>query len=566
MATRSTAVSRTGELARLALPFLGPPLLAFVGMSLLLTRLDLSALQGPASGQIILRLGILEAGTPPSPLDAMLVAWTELSPLVLLADLRLLGVLSATAAVLGACLAGYALAGGGSPGRHAAGSCGLAVATCLPVVETSTWIAYDPLAIGISMLSLGLAMACSIGPARLLPLVVPAILGLLLAGVVREIALPMRILLLVLPLLAWRRPLRAVLLAGLVAWSLSAGPQLVAEWMHTLHTAPQQRIQLRLEPQAIRAGLERTYELLHHPDLGRHSLFLLLAAPATLVGVFPGRQWLARLAFLCLATAGTGLVAEAFPEGWLRLRYLEIATLPVVLLCGVGAGWVGWLARKTGPLAWAPALLLAGTLARDSLDGLWTEAREGTKGTGVAMPRLPELPPWRYTLNGMAVGAEPHALAVDGAVELWSLLEQPARPWASLPLSDERGSQVAAVATLGGAWGLVVSKEQCCRQGQAAAECAQQLLDTLDGAGVDLVLPEHIEADWRFANQDPLASALQRLARESGRLETGSRAWSILPARSEGGELPCGRRPLKPRDPRRTPMRVAAGVWWAGPD
>jgi len=532
-------------------------------MSLLLSRLDLSALQGPASGQLILRLGLIEAGAPLSPVDRALVAWTELSPLVLLADLRLLGVLCATAAVLGACLAGHALAGGGCPGRHAATGCGLAIATCLPVVEASTWIAYDPLAIGLGMLSLGLAMAAAAGPTGGVLLVVPAVLGLLVAGEVREIALPLRALLPVLPLLAWRRPLRFLLLLGLVAWALRYGPVLVDQWMHNPALGPGQQLSLRLEPEAVRAGLARTHELLYHPDLGRHSLFLFLAVPALVVGAIPGRQWSARLGLLALAAVGTGLLADAFPTGWLRLRYLQVGSLSVVLLCGVGAGWCSWLLRRAGPLAWAPPLVLACTLGRDTLDGLWTSAQEVSVGAGIAMPRLPQVKPWLFTLNGSAVGSEPHALAVDGAAELWTLVGAPARPWASPPLQDERGAQVAAVATLAGAPGLVLSPEQCCPQGRASVECADRLRSELDAAGVDLVLPERIERDWRFAVQDQLAQRLRSGTDTAGRVEIVGAAWAIVRARGSGGELPCRRRPLQLRDPRPTPEEVAAGAWWA---
>lgn len=563
MPAAPSPLSRMLELARLVLPFVGPPALAFLGMSLLLARLDLSALQGPASGQLLLRVGLTEAGAPLALIDRALTAWIELSPLVLLADLRLLGVLCAAAAALGASLAGHALAGGGSPGRHAATSCGLAMALSFPVVEVSTWIAYDPFAIGLGMLSLGLAMAAAAGPTRLLPLVLPAVLGLLAAGAIREIALPLRVLLPVLPLLAWRRPLRALLLVAVAAWAMVEGPALMGAWFADLDGRGRQQVELHLDAQAVRTGLELTYALLYHPDLGRHSLFLFLSVPALAVGLLPGRRWLARIALTVLALVGTGLLAEAFPMGWLRLRYLQVGTLSVVLLCGLGAGWCSWLLRRAGPLAWAPTLLLVGTLGRDSLDGLWTSARELRRGAGVALPTLPELSPWLFTLNGNAVGSEPHAMAVDGAVELWSLVGDPPRPWASPPLQDERGAQVAAVAVLAGAPGLVLSPEQCCPQGAANDACADRLLAELDSAGVDLVLPERIEGDWRFAVQDQLGQRLRSQADEAGRVELVGTAWAIVRARGAGGALPCGRRRLDVRDPRRTPKEVATGVWWS---
>jgi hypothetical protein len=563
MPAATSPLDRMLAIAGLALPFLGPPALSFVGTSLLLSRLDLSALQGPASGQLILRLGLVEAGAPLSRVDRALVAWTELSPLVLLADLRLLGVLCASAAVFGACLAGHALAGGGAPGRHAATGCGLAMACCLPVVETSTWIAYDPLAIGLGMFSLGLAMYAAAGPSQGLLLVVPAVLGLLVAGEVREIALPLRALLPVLPLLAWRRPLRFLLLLGLLAWALRDGPALVELWMRNPALGPGQQLSVSLELESVRAGLERAHALLYHPDLGRHSLFLFLAVPAMVIGVIPGRLWAARLGLLALAAVGTGLLADALPEGWLRLRYLQVGSLSVVLLCGLGAGWCSWALRRAGPLSWAPALVLAGTLARDTLDGLWTSTREVSVGAGIAMPRLPRPRPWLFTLNGSAVGSEPHALAVDGATELWILVGDPPRPWASPPLQDERGAQVAAVATLSGAPGLVLSPEQCCPQGSASAECVERLLNELDAAGVDLVLPEPIERDWRFAVQDQLARTLRSTADEAGRVEIVPSAWAIVRARGSGGALPCRRRPLQLRDPRPTPEEVRSGAWWA---
>lgn len=549
-------------------PLLGPALLAFLGTSLVLGRLDLSDLPGPASGQLISSIALMDEGRPMNPVSSALAAWVDLSPLPLLADLRLLlGPLVSLGATLGASLAGMALAGGGALGRRAAWACGLAMACCSALVEASTWIALEPLAIGLAVLGLGVAMAACSANARWLPLVVPGVAAVLLAGELREVGLPFRALLPVLPLLAWRRPLRALLLALGVVLSLSLGPEWVAVWAggdeggsrHT-HSPP-------LSLRAAGVGLGELFGMLYQPLAGRCSLYLPLTALALPAALWPGPRWLARLGFAVLGALATGLTVEALDPGWLRLRYLAVTTTGLVLLSGLtAAGLSAWMGRRPW-LALLPSLALAGLLAIDSLDALWTSARERTPFTGISLPRLPEPRGLRFVLNGRAMGTSPHALAVDRAVDLWQVAASTGRPVAATILQDERGAQVVAVAALMGSPSLLLRAEQCCTSAQSSEECAGELLDDLDSAGMDLILPRPAGTDWRFSSQDPLAPRLRALAIERGLPLDGGLSWTRVQGlgQRQGEEPPCQTRLPRLRDPRPTPVEIQRGRWWTVP-
>ncbi len=563
---RSETPATGGYLVEVLTPLFGPALLAFFGTSLLLARLDLSDLPGPASGQLISRLALVEEGRPVSAVHAALAAWTELSPLPLLADLRLLmGPLVSAGATLGASLAGRALAGGGALGRRAAWACGLAMACCSAVVEASTWIALEPLAIALALLGLGTAMAASSGAARWLPLAAPGVAAVLLAGELREVGLPFRALLPVLPLLAWRRPLRALLLALGVGLSLSLGPEWAAGWAGGEEGGARHTHSPLLSFRAAGTGLSELSGMLYQPSLGRLSLYLPLCALALPAALVPGPRWLARAGFGGLGVLATGLTVEALDPGWLRLRYLAVMSTGLVLLSGLSAAGLSRLLRGRPALSLLPSLALAGLLATDSLDALWTSARERAPYTGIASPRLPEPTGLRFVLNGRAMGTSPHALAVDRAVELWEVAASAGRPVAATPLQDERGAQVVAVAALMGSPAVLMRAEQCCPAGQSSEECAGALLHELDAAGVDLVLPRPAGTDWRFSSQDPLAPRLRALAIERGLPLEGGLSWTRVRAREEGGALPCRQRLPRLLDARPTPPEIQRGQWWPAP-
>lgn len=567
-ATMTDGAPETGSFPRQTIhvlaPVFGPGLLALVGTSLIHGRIDLSDLPGPASGQLISSLALVDPGQPTSALVRMLVAWIDLCPLPLLGDLRLLlGPMVSMAAAMGAALAGHALAGGGSLGRRAAWTCGLAMSCGAPLVESSTWIALEPLSIGLALLGLGIAMSASSGPTRWLPLVLPGVAAVLLAGEVREVGLPFRALLAVLPLLAWRRPLRAAMLILLVGWALVEGPGLVSGWAGEARGGGRHTHEAVVTLSAARQGLGELLGLLAPPVGGRVSVFLPLAVLALPAALLPGPRWAARLGFASLTLLATGMTVEALDPGWLRLRYLAEGTTGLVMLSGLSAAGLGHLLARRGWAALLPSGALIALLATDSLDALWQSARERAPYTGISLPRLPDPGRLPIFLNGRAMGTSPHALSVDRAVDLWEVATPGGGPIAATPLQDERGAQIVAVAALMGSPAFLLRPERCCAPGQGIEACANGLLTELDEAGVDLLLPRGNARDWRYSGQDPLAPVLRLRAVERGSTLTGDLSWTRVRARGSAEGSVCQLRVPEVRDPRPTPRALRQGRWWA---
>lgn len=563
---------RAAEVGRILAPWLLLPLAAFVGLSGLGGRLDQRDLPGPASGQLLTRISLLpEHGLPP-PMDQLLVAWDQASPLGTLADMRLVMVLAAVAAVVGAMLAGRALAGPGAVGRSAAVGAGLAAACFSQLVLHSTWISYDTVALGLGWLGLGLAMWAADRGGRALPLAVLGMVGVGLAPLVKETAEPLRALLFVVPMVAWRAPVRAVallLVAAPMAWY---GPAWLDAHVHLTAGRGGQDLAPTASLAAAREGLDMVRAMLHPTDRPRLSLLLPLAGVAALAAALPGRRWPARLSFALLGLVAVGITARLLPEGWLRLRYLTTALFPVVVLSGVLAGRAAWALRRLGPLSWAPPLALAGVLAVDAADAVHEEVAVRVPWTRVGLPDLPRPPRSAWRLNDQSVGTAWTHLAVGGAAQLWPLLEGQTRPIATPTMMDERGSQVRAVAALLGQSSIDLDARRCC-SGELAAlgttACAARVAAALDQAGVDLILPHLRPGDWRVPGVDPWVSGLRQAALEDGRLELPAEDgptsdWEVARATGQGGALPCNWQQLPvDRHQGPTPAGVVRGAWYA---
>lgn len=579
-------VGRSLEIAWILAPWVVVPGAAFVGLSLLAGRLDQRDLPGPASGQLLSRVSLVsDTGLPP-PADALLIAWDRASGLGTLADMRLLMILAAVAAVLGAMLAGRALSGPGSAGRFGAIGAGLAAATTSQLVLHSTWICYDTLALGLGWLGLGLSAWAADRGWRALPLAALGMVGVGLSPLLKETGEPLRALIFFVPLVAWRDPLRAAVLLGMAAPMAWYGPAWLEAQVHLASGRGGQQIAPSASLDTAREGLSMVWRLLRPADRQQTSFVLPLAGLAALGALLPGRRWIARLGAAALCLAAVGITAALLPQGWLRLRYLTVALFPVVVLAGVLTGRLAWLLRRLGPVAWAPPLALAAALSVDALDALHQEVALRVPWTRVEAADLPRpaRSPWR--LNDHAVGTSWTHLAVGGGAQLWALMEGQQRPIATPPLMDERGSQVRAVAALRGLTSIDLSARRCCAvkaggpgaparpggpgvpEGIGDAACAREVVSALDAAGVDLVLPHVRPGDWRVPGRETWVEDLRQAAVEDGRLSVPeadgpTSDWELARASGEGGPLPCGDPLPENRSQRPTSEAVARGAWWA---
>ncbi|MCK6505028.1 hypothetical protein L6R53_16790 [Myxococcota bacterium] len=571
------------EVAWILAPWIVVPGVSFLGLSLLAGRLDQRDLPGPASGQLLTRVSLVPDTDLPPPADALLIAWDRASGLGTLADMRLLMVLAAVAAVLGAMLAGRALAGPGSAGRFGAVGAGLAAATFSQLVLHSTWICYDTLALGLGWLGLGLSAWAADRGWRGLPVAALGMVAVGLSPLFKETTEPLRALLFFVPLVAWRDPLRALVLLCMAAPMAWYGPAWLESQVHLASGRGGQQIAPSASWEAAREGLAMVWRLLRPSDRPQLSFVLPLSGLAALGALLPGRRWLARLAAAALCLAAVGITAALLPQGWLRLRYLTAALFPIVVLAGLLAGRLAWLLRRLGPLSWAPPVALAGALAVDAVDALHEEVRLRVAWTRVEPADLPRpgRSPWR--LNDHAVGTSWTHLAVGGGAQLWALMEGQQRPVATPTLMDERGSQVRAVAALRGLSSIDLDARRCCGAGPGApggggapggqagpgdAACARQVVTALDAAGVDLVLPHLREGDWRVPGLETWVGDLRQAAVDDGRLSLPDPAgptsdWELARASGEGGALPCGWTLPENRSERPTSEAVVRGAWWA---
>jgi hypothetical protein len=500
------------------------PLLVALGLGLafhgwLLTGLDLRDLPGPGGVLVVRDLLLGEHQQGP-------VSWLG-TPLVLLglrADLavRLMMSLSLLAAMLGAALATWALAG-----TRTAPWAALLTA-CWATAAHQSWL-LDPggPAWGLAWLGLGLAWwGCARHRLGL------AALGgaLLVLGVATKAsALPVLVLLVAAP---WLRSIPDAPAAARQAWlwrcaALAIGLLLGAAigWLLQSPSQPWLGAQAA-EGGAGAGGLQAILSL---PGRGLPmGSFPLLAALAVVGAALLARRQPVALGVLALTLLALALVGEARAER-LQPRHLLPASLGlIVLVAAMGA------VRRPRGLAPAVLALLCGLGALDSLAfaGAFADQRARFAQTEpTTLPSAPSFlarrfaePPWLLF----------HESSIAGAVELMALPAGAPGAVASPPYQERRDAHLEVATLLAGRVYRHLDATRCCAGDQPLGACAAGVVSGLDTAGALLVLPGKNVVVAPEAR--PFAQALL----EAGSVrERRAVRWYAIQGQGDGGELPC---------------------------
>ncbi len=491
--------------------------------------LDLRDLPGPASAQIIAQTaaGELHKG------------WTQLAigrlaPYLggdIAAAALNVSLTASTAAVLGAMLAGWALAG-----RWAALGTGLVAGTWSIGVLLSLIIGPDPLALGMSWLALGLVWA----GARTAPLGVPIAWGgaalLMFAAVIKESALPVLGLVALAPLLV-RARLGVFLLSAPALWG-----GMMWFWRR-FATARIHRTDLQpsLEPAALVDGWMRIAELPHRAMA--EGVLEQLVPAALVLALIPGPRPRRRLLVALASVALLLLTADALDEVT-RPRYQVSASAGVIITVGTGLGLIMRaltrlpLPRVVRRLAWLPALALPALLLLDTLAFANAWGTRRAEITGADLPSLPAAPAnwaWRYR----RMTDIPHRdLTIYGGVDLVELVNAHPGGVAVPRLRDDRQSHLVAAAALAGNPHVVLDAGICCRA--FPMRCADSVVAALDAAGVLIALPSDVKGIRRVnKSDDQWLSFLVQAAQRAGDLTEQGRWWRVREATGSGGALPC---------------------------
>jgi len=489
--------------------------------------LSLDDLPGPGGVKVLAALGVGNTGRD-------WTTWVVASALPLVGQDILQAaifvmVMASVAAVVGAMLAGQALAG-----RPAALAAGCVAAMWSQAIHPAVVIGADGVAMGAGWLGVGLVWWGVSRTARL-PAVIPGVALLHFALLVKVTAAPAVALVAVAPLVA-RTPVRAILGAGVAALVLSTatlgGPgatSVSATW-----------------PRGAADTL-----LAAHPE---GYVFGILGTLALVGASLPGRRWLARVALIAAVTLTLDIAAQS---GGLKARPRHLATgaLGVVVLAGWAVGvvpaFITRLLAARGPKAWrlgarvlavVPALLFMGFLAQDTLGFFhgWSAVRSSwLTRSACDLPR-PD-PAWsrlydRLSTHTFTDHSDPGA---DVLVEL--ARTAPAGGSATVVLRDNREFHLLAGAALGGRPATVLDPGKCCR-GDADAACAKSVVAALDRAGALVVLPTDVGLQRTPRVNHPHDRFLGLLLRELHDLESRSKWWRVWQGSGSGGALPCTRR------------------------
>ncbi len=476
-------------MGRLSLP-LG--ILAGLCIHLALTgALDLRDLPGPGGTLLVADLA---RGTMSEGLSAWL-GWPIAALLGPGTGVRVLMALAAASAMLGAALGSRALGG--------SGLLGALLAACWSLSAGQPWlISGSTVAWGLAWLGLGLTWDAA---ERDAPRWAGLGAGLLvLAAAAKPTALAALPLVGVAVLLAKRR---AVLLGALAVGGLIA---LIPAWLTLPTDTPW------LAAQAIGAG-EGSGGL---GELIWQQGRLPLAAGLALLCAGAARSRPAGAAVV-LVLLGAAVVLASRGER-LQPRHL----LP---LCFGLVAVAGLLARSRAASAILVALLLADTLA-------WSHAfaDQRAEHLDTARSALPVLPWPSYPEPAWAVFYES---STPGAIALMDHASEATGGALVLPLVDRRESHAVAAAALAGHPAVVLTRDRCCGQDEAAQACADRLVADLKASPASAILPGQSRAVPEAHR--PLAEAL--LLALSPRHRRAAERWRVVTGAGDG-PLPCAAR------------------------
>ncbi|MEC8425355.1 MAG: hypothetical protein VX000_16335, partial [Myxococcota bacterium] len=296
--------------------------------------------------------------------------------------------------------------------------------------------------------------------------------------------------------------------------------------------------------EAMLGGLQRILDLPQHG--WSEGLFQWMFLLALAGGLMPGRR-LGRRSLVAVGAIAVVLATAAALDRRVRPRLLLASCYALVVMVGVAAAVAStWLSRFR--LRHVPLLVVPAVLGLDAWAWAHDLAERRMRFAEAAPPGFGPAPQAFASRYGRANWSALRDLTLAGGVPLHHWVGQHAGgAVATLRLRDDRHRNLDAAAGLAGATAVLLDRGRCCA-GLPETQCAIELVDALDRAGVALALPLQTQAVRRVnKHDDGWLAALQSAAAERGTAEALGTWWQVVEPSGSGGSVPCAKQSTAPR-------------------